>query len=123
MLVALIHGDTVMKALVIAGILGAASLVATSSAEAGNHWKFGLHNNSAAQVTVFQTKEGSDWSKNWLPENVKPGEIYTMDFGSDAGDCVVKTHIEFTDNTTFDSDVDYCKVSNLYVRNTDVQWD
>lgn len=100
-----------------------AVLAAAGSAEAGQHWKFGLHNNSAATVTVFATREDGSWSHNWLDENVKPGEVYTMDFGTDEGDCVVRTHIEFTGDAYFDADVDYCKVSNLYIGNKEVRWD
>ena len=32
-----------------------------------------------------------------------------MDFGTDKGDCEVRTEIRFTDGSYFDADVDYCK--------------
>ena len=38
-----------------------------------------------------------------------------MDFGADLGDCAVRTEIRFTDGSYFDADVDYCKVTTLYI--------
>jgi hypothetical protein len=104
---------------------GAAILLAgaTTPAAAAGHWKFDLHNNSAAKVLTFKTQEDGEWSENWLPENVDPGETYEMDFGTDEGDCEVRTRISFSDGTYVDANIDYCHASNIYVRNDDVKWD
>ena len=38
-----------------------------------------------------------------------------MDFGTDKGDCTVRTQIRFTDGSYFDANVNYCKVETLYI--------
>jgi hypothetical protein len=101
----------------------AASIAFTCQGASAKSWKFDLHNNSAVDVTAFKTQEGGEWSENWLEENVKPAEVYEMDFGSDEGDCSVRTRIEFSDATYLDSPIDYCKIKNIYARNKDVRWD
>jgi hypothetical protein len=104
---------------------GAAVLLAglSTPAFAAKSWKFELHNNSAAQILTFRTQEDGQWSDNWLPENVKPGETYEMDFGTDEGECEVRTRISFSDDTYVDAKIDYCNANNIYVRNDDVKWD
>lgn len=85
-------------------------------------WKFELVNKSNASVLSFKTQENGRWSKNWLEENVAPGETFDMDFGTDEGNCTVRTRIEFSDNTHVDANIDYCKASVITVRNNDVVW-
>ena len=112
-----------MRHLLAAATAAALLAGAASPAFAAQQWKFELHNNSAAQILTFRTQEDGDWSENWLPENVKPGETYEMDFGTDEGDCQVRTRISFSDDTYVDANIDYCNADNIYVRNNDVTWD
>jgi hypothetical protein len=101
-----------------------ASLIALAfmpvAARAGNHWKFIVVNKSSSAVTSFTTQEDDEWSDNWLNEKIRPGDEFTMDFGTDQGDCVVRTKIKFTDGTYFDDDVNYCKVTRLYIHEKSV---
>lgn len=104
--------------------LAAACLLASAVAVPvqAKEWKFDLVNKSAASVLSFKTLDGRRWSKNWLEENVAPGETFVMDFGTDEGDCTVKTRIEFSDDTHVEADIDYCSASTITVRNSGIVW-
>jgi hypothetical protein len=86
-------------------------------------WEFDLVNRSNANILNFKTREGSSWSRNWLNEIVTPGETFIMDFGTNEGDCGVRTRMEFSDGTFFEDTIDYCSASTITVRNNDVVWD
>jgi hypothetical protein len=86
-------------------------------------WKFELVNKSAAHVTTFRTQEEGKWSKNWLEENVAPGETFDMDFGTDEGNCTVRTRITFSDKTYVDANIDYCNADKITVRNSGIVWE
>lgn len=109
-----------MKKAVFTGVL--IGLVVAASGASANQWLFDLENRSAASITSFRTQESGRWSGNWLEEIVLPGETFVMDFGTDQGDCTVRTRIEFTDNTYVDANIDYCNMSTITVRNNDVVW-
>lgn len=96
---------------------------AATPALAKKSWKFELINKSAAHVTTFKTREGGQWSENWLEENVAPGETFDMDFGTDEGNCKVRTRIEFSDNTYVDANIDYCEADVITVRNSGITWE
>lgn len=98
-----------------------ALLVATGTA-AANEWKFDLENRSAANVTSFRTQENGVWSDNWLDEIILPGDTFEMDFGTNEGECTVRTRIDFTDGTYVDANIDYCNMTTITVRNKDVVW-
>lgn len=106
--------------------LGALAFTLTISqstgAVAGNHWKFIVVNKSSTAVTSFTTQEDDEWSDNWITEKIRPGDEFTMDFGTDQGDCVVRTKIKFTDGSYFDDDVNYCKVSRLYIHEKSISF-
>lgn len=104
--------------------LTVAVLAVISAAPAlAKSWKFDLINKSAAQVTSFRTQEDGQWSKNWLEENVAPGETFEMDFGSDEGNCKVRTRIAFSDKTYVDANIDYCNANKITVRNSGIVWE
>lgn len=86
-------------------------------------WKFKVYNKSQTAAVEFRTQEDGEWSKNWISDRIEPGDTFNMDFGHDDGNCKVRTQIRFTDGTYFDADVDYCKVSNLYVFEQRMTWD
>ena len=105
----------------VAALAVAASLfVAPASATS---WEFDLVNRSNANILNFTTREGGSWSRNWLDEIVAPGETFVMDFGTDRGDCRIRTRMEFSDGTFFEDAIDYCSASRITVRNNDVVWD
>jgi len=97
-------------------VLAAGALaLAAVPAHAGNHWKFNVVNKSETAAIEFRTQEDGEWSSNWIKDRIEPGDTFDMDFGTDKGDCAVRTQIRFTDGSYFDTDVDYCKVSTLYI--------
>lgn len=101
-----------------------ASLALASTAMAGDgHWKFQVVNKSNTPATEFRTKENGQWSDNWISARIQPGDTFDMDFNHSDGDCVVRTQIHFVDGTYFDADVDYCKVSTLYMYENSLKWD
>jgi len=89
--------------------------LATVPAHAGSHWKFSVVNKSQTAAIEFRTQEDGEWSSNWIKDRIEPGDSFDMDFGTDKGDCAVRTEIRFTDGSYFDADVDYCKVNTLYI--------
>jgi hypothetical protein len=107
-------------ALAAAALLAAAFTIDTASA---NEWKFKVVNKSQTSAIEFRTREDGRWSKNWISDRIEPGDTFDMDFGTDEGDCTVRTQIRFTDGSYFDADVDYCKVSTLYLYENRLRWD
>lgn len=106
----------------VTALTAAGLLMASASLASAGSWVFNLENKSESQVTSFRTQEDGNWSQNWLPENVAPGETFDMDFGSDEGECTVRTRIDFTDGTYIDADINYCDITVITVRNKDVVW-
>jgi hypothetical protein len=94
-----------------------------SVALAGDHWKFNVVNDSSVAAIEFRTQENGQWSSNWIKDRIEPGDQFNMDFGTDKGDCTVRTQIRFTDGSYFDADVDYCKVSTLYIHDNTLTWE
>jgi hypothetical protein len=97
------------------GAVLVASLLVGNGAAAGDHWKFLVKNKSDHAVLEFRTREDDEWSSNWIGERIEPGETFNMDFNTSEGSCTVRTQITFTDGSKFDANVDYCKVSTLYL--------
>jgi hypothetical protein len=110
-----------------AALIAAASLMGglflATSSQAGEHWKFKVINKSNTAALEFRTQEEGEWSKNWISDRIEPGDTFNMDFGTTEGDCTVRTQIRFTDGTYYDTPVDYCKVSNLYIYEHQLRWD
>ncbi len=103
--------------------LAIAALIASGAAASAESYQFGVLNKSKLVADGFRTKESGSWSSNWLNTKIRPGESWTLDFGHADGQCTVRTQIHFTDNTYFDYDVDYCKATNLYIYENEVQYD
>lgn len=101
----------------------AASATMASLAVAGEHWKFNVVNKSNTAALEFRTQEDGKWSANWITERIEPGDTFNMDFGVNKGDCAVRTQIHFADGGKFDAPVDYCKVTNIYIRDDGLTWD
>ncbi|HEV3045067.1 MAG TPA: hypothetical protein VGY52_14490 [Roseiarcus sp.] len=98
-------------------------VLTASTVLAGEHWKFDVVNKSTVAAVEFRTQESGEWSSNWIKDRMEPGDKFNMDFGTDKGDCTVRTQIHFTDGTFFDADVDYCKVSTLYIFDKKLTWE
>jgi hypothetical protein len=106
-------------------VLATAAVMALASlpAHAGSHWKFNVVNKSDTPAVEFRTQEDGEWSSNWLRDRIEPGDTFDMDFGTDKGDCTVRTQIRFTDGSYFDANVDYCNVSTLYIHENKLTWE
>jgi hypothetical protein len=79
-------------------------------------WKFSVVNKGSLPAVEFRTQEDGEWSSNWISDRVEPGDTFEMDFGTSKGECTVRSQIRFTDGSHFDANVNYCKVSTLYIR-------
>jgi hypothetical protein len=112
-----------MKSSRLFAVVVAATIGFASAALAGEHWKFNVVNKSNVAAVEFRTQENGEWSSNWIKDRIEPGDKFDMDFGADKGDCMVRTQIHFTDGTYFDADVDYCKVSTLYIYDNKLTWE
>jgi hypothetical protein len=114
-------GADILAALAVLGIGGGLY----SSAEAANaHWRFDIVNKSNVAAVEFRTQANGAWSPNWIGDRIEPGDRFHMDFGADiGGDCSVRTEIRFTDGSFFDADVDYCKVTTLYILDNKLTWE
>src|ERR1700744_128731 len=87
------------------------------------HWEFYIVNKSNVPAVEFRTQDNGEWSSNWIKDRIEPGDKFNMDFGTDKGDCTIRTQIRFLDGTYFDADVDYCKASTLYMYDNKLTWE
>jgi len=111
-----------IQSLVVSGMLFAATMLASSGALA-KEWVFYVENKSDHSVLEFRTREEGEWSKNWISNRIEPGDKFEMDFGTSEGDCTIRTQITFSDGSKFDANVDYCKVTTLYLYEDKLRWD
>ncbi|GEO80892.1 hypothetical protein ROR02_10230 [Pararhodospirillum oryzae] len=115
----------VARSLALAGALGVACVVGSGITPASaSDYKFKLYN-MTTQYTVngFKTYEDGEWSANWLDETIKPGEYADMDWNSNEGDCVVPFRVSWIGYETEQYQVDWCKVSNIYLHDNGFTWD
>ena len=111
-----------MKATSIFAAALAASLAATP-AFAGDSYKFHLYNKSTQYtITGFETYEKGEWS-TCSNVGLAPGDDQVMDWNSNEGSCVVPFRIVYKETKTEQYKVDWCKVKNIYVSDTDVTYD
>ncbi len=97
------------------------TLLATA-ALAGETYKFHLQNKTTKYtITGFQTFEDGKWS-TWSNVKLAPGEETDMDWGASEGDCVVPFRVVYADVETEQYKVDWCKVHNITVSDTDVTY-
>jgi len=111
-----------IKGLVVTGAVLAASMMSGAGASA-KEWVFYVVNKSDHPVLEFRTREDGEWSKNWIENRIEPGDKFEMDFGTSEGDCTIRTQITFNDGSKFDANVDYCKVTTLYLYEDKLRWD
>jgi hypothetical protein len=110
-----------LSPIVIAALFG---IVVAHPAIAGDTYKFNLHNQSSDYtITGFRTYEDGKWSKNWIDFTLKPGEEAEMDWGSDEGNCVVPFKVEWKGYQAEKFSVDFCKVHNLYMKDSGFKYD
>lgn len=92
--------------------------LAISAASAQSDYPFKLHNRSQGwTISGFQTFQDGKWSQNWLNGSVKSGETASLDWNSNAGDCVLRFRVSWVDYDAQEFRTDFCKVKNLYMLN------
>jgi hypothetical protein len=86
-------------------------------------YKFHLINKTTKYtITGFQTYENDKWS-TWSGVNLAPGDETDMNWGANTGDCEVPFRIIYAEVQTEQYKVDWCKVHNIIVSDTDVTYD
>ncbi len=113
---------SIARNVVLSGAILVACMLANGGATA-KEWVFHVENKSNHAVIEFRTREEGEWSQNWISDRIEPGDRFEMDFGTSEGDCTIRTQITFTDGSKFDANVDYCKVSTLYLYEDKLRWD
>ena len=106
------------KALVSAGIF-AAVVASPATAE---EYSFTLHNESEYKINGFQTYEDGKWS-SWTSFTLAPGQSTPMNWNSDSGECKVPFRIIYKDAETEQYTIDWCKVTNIHVKDDEVYGD
>lgn len=93
-----------------------------TGALASETYKFHLVNKTTKYtITGFQTYENGTWS-TWSNVKLAPGEEQDMDWGSNEGNCVVPFRVIYAEIQTEQYQVDWCKVKNIVVSDTDVTY-
>ena len=86
-------------------------------------YKFHLWNKTTQYtITGFQTYEKGQWD-SWTDAGAAPGEDIDMNWGSNEGSCTVPFRILYAEIKTEQYSVDWCKVKNIYVTDTNVTYD
>jgi hypothetical protein len=97
-------------------------LALTTAAAAATNYTFQLQNKTTKYtITGFQTYENGTWS-TWSGVNLAPGQEATMNWGANEGDCVVPFRVIYAEVQTEQYQVDWCKVHNIVVTDTDVTY-
>jgi hypothetical protein len=93
-----------------------------TTAMAAENYKFHLINKTTKYtITGFQTYENGTWS-TWSGVNLAPGDETDMNWGANTGDCVVPFRVIYAEIQTEQYKVDWCKVHNIIVSDTDVTY-
>ena len=110
-----------MKSLLRHAILGF-GMVALASAATAADYKFQLINKTTKYtITGFQTYEKGTWS-TWSGVTIAPGEESAMNWGGNEGNCTVPFRVIYAEIQTEQYEVDWCKVHNIIVTDTDVTY-
>ncbi len=98
-------------------------------AQTGKRGVFTIHNDTPGNTVVgFYTNDGSGWSKNWLREHLKPGDEARAEFKEDGAYCkqtirvgwLSKSGGEVKDDPI---NIDFCKATNVYLKDNEVTFD
>ena len=76
----------------------------------------------------FYTNDGSGWSKNWMSDNLAPGDSTKMQFSRPGGKCKQTLRVgwlgkgggEVRDNPI---NIDICDASNVYLHDNKITYD
>jgi hypothetical protein len=110
-------GGCLMKMkMLLAALLTTTLAGAPALAADGDDYTFKLVNKSSVDAIQFYTKlQNGKWSNDWLSTPVKPGASRQMTFKGGDTRCEVQTRVVFSDQSEFDTPVDYCKIDNVVV--------
>ena len=111
-----------------AGLALAASTV-IATAQTGKSGVFTIHNDTAGNTVVgFYTNDGSGWSKNWLSSPLGPGDEARAEFSRDGAYCKQTIRVGWRSKSGGEVrddpiNIDFCKASNVYLKDNDVTFD
>jgi hypothetical protein len=120
-------GGPLRAALIIAAASGFAA--AASAEGTGKNGVFTVHNETKGNTVVgFYTNDGGGWSKNWLDENLDPGDSTKMEFSKPGGKCkqtlrvgwLGKNKAEVKDDPI---NIDICDASDVYLHDNKITYD
>ena len=108
----------------LARVLGSAALLGLAAARpaVAEEYTFTLHNESDYKINGFQTFEDGKWS-SWSSFTLAPGQSTPMNWNSDSGECKVPFRIIYKDAETEQYTIDWCKVTNIHVKDDEVYGD
>lgn len=95
----------------------------------GKNGVFTIHNETDSNTVVgFYTNDGSGWSKNWMNNNLGPGDTAKMEFSRPGGKCKQTLRVgwrakgggEVRDNPI---NIDICDASNVYLHDNKITYD
>jgi hypothetical protein len=96
----------------------ALSALAQTAAFAQSDFPFRLHNRSDGwTINGFYTFQEGQWSRNWLTQKIRAGQVANMDWNSNAGNCTVRFRVSWDDYGAQEFRADFCKLKNLYMLN------
>ena len=105
--------------------LSAVFALCLSGAGLASDYSFRLHNSAHGwTINGFYTYQNGRWSSNWLGSRIGEGDSASMDWNSNAGNCVVPFRVSWVDFGSQDFKLDWCKgVSNVYMKDKGFSWD
>lgn len=111
------------------GMLLTVTLSISAAAQTGAEGYFGIYNNTTNNVVVgFYTNDGGGWSRNWLYDDIEPGEAAEAEFDASSGSCDQLIRVGWlSDNGGEVRDepisIDICDASNIYVDDNEIYYD
>ncbi len=104
-------------------LFSAAVFAAVAAAPAvAEEYTFTLHNESEYKINGFQTFEDGKWS-SWTSFSLAPGQSTPMNWNSDSGECKVPFRIIYKDAETEQYTIDWCKITQIHVKDDEVYGD
>ena len=103
-------------------VLGLSLAVLTVIGAVAENYKFSSGNKTTKYtITGYQTVEHGTWSTR-TGVSLAPGEEATIGWGANEGKCVVPFRVIYSEIETEQYQVDWCKVTNIIVSDTDVTY-
>ncbi|MBT4520651.1 MAG: hypothetical protein HOC23_11645 [Halieaceae bacterium] len=108
-------------------MVGVMSLGAQSQTGADGY--FTIYNNTSNNIVVsFYTNDGDGWSRNWLNEEIYPGEGAEAEFNASTGSCDQYFQVGWlgeNDSEVLDEpiSIDICDASDIYLDDNEIYYE